>query len=133
MKLAHHLCHRLFIASLVQPLAPFTNVPQNIPLRPNKFQTFDSAYCEELRREEDDIGVVIAASPMVGPSRQCIWLSLGFPWSVMKEEVELREVEQPLGLSSIELFFCHKVLEVFVVCPYLKLVFGAFDEVPPLL
>ena len=68
-------------------------VSQNISLRPNKFQTFDSAYCEELRREEDDIGVVIAASPMVGPSRQCIWLAYEFSWSVMKEEVKPQEVE----------------------------------------
>ena len=84
----HHLRHGLFIASLVQPLTPFTNVSQNIPLGSNEFQTFNSMYCEELRREEDNIGVVITASPMVSPSRQCTWLSHGFPWSVIKEEVE---------------------------------------------
>src|SRR6266540_3193960 len=103
-KLTHCLHHRLFITSLVQLLASFTNVPQNIPLRPDKFQTFNSAYCEELQREEDDIGVVIAASPMVGPLRQHVWLSHGFSWSVMKEEVKSQEIERPLGLPLIELF-----------------------------
>src|SRR6266508_2293117 len=109
------------------------NVPQHIPLRSNKFQTFNSVYCKELQREEDNIGVVVTASPIVGPLRQCIWLAHGFPWSVVKEEVKLQEVERPLGLSSIELFCCHEILKVFVVCPYLKLVFSAFNEVPPLL
>src|SRR6266511_1827954 len=107
-KFTHHLRHGLFIASLVQLLAPFTNFSQNIPLGPNEFQTFNSAYCEELRREEDNIGVVITASPIVSSLRQCGWLSHEFPWSVIKEEVKLQEVEQPLGLSSIELFCCHK-------------------------
>src|SRR6266511_725890 len=128
LKFMHRLRHGLFITSLVQLLTPFMNVSQNIPLGPNKFQTFNSAYCKELRREEDNIGVVVTASSMVGPLRQHVWLAHGFPWSVMKEEVELQEVEQPPGLSSIELFCCHKVLEVFVVHPYLELVFGAFDE-----
>ena len=51
----------------------------------------------------------------------------------MKKEVEMREVERPPGLSSIELFCCHEVLEVLVVCPQLELVFNAFNEVSPLL
>src|SRR6266540_6163012 len=95
-KFTHRLRHRLFITSLVQPLTPFMNVSQNIPLRPDKFQTFNSTYCEELQREENNVGVVITASPMVGPLRQRIWLFHGFPWSVMKEEVKSQEVEQPL-------------------------------------
>ncbi len=45
----------------------------------------------------------------------------------------MREVERPPGLSSIELFCCHEVLEVLVVCPQLELVFNAFNEVSPLL
>ena len=48
LKFTHHLHHGLFIASLVQLLAPFTNFSQNIPLGPNEFQTFNSVYCEEL-------------------------------------------------------------------------------------
>src|SRR6266511_6075102 len=80
-----------------------------------------------LCTKEDNVGVVIAASPMVGPLRQCIWLFHGFPWSVRKEEVKLQEIERPPGLSSIELFCCHEVLKVFVVHPYLELVFGTFN------
>ena len=40
------------------------NVSQNITLRSDEFQTFNSAYCEELQREEDKVGVVVTASPM---------------------------------------------------------------------
>jgi len=51
----------------------------------------------------------------------------------VEQEVELGEVEGPLGLSPVELFSHHEILEVFVVHLNFALVFGAFNEVPPFL
>jgi len=51
----------------------------------------------------------------------------------MKCEVEAGEVERPLGLPPVQLLGHHEVLQVFVVCPDLTLMFRALDEVLPLL
>jgi len=48
-------------------------------------------------------------------------------------EVEMGEVERPPGLPPIQLFGCHEVLQVLVICPDLALVLRTFDEVLPLL
>ena len=50
-----------------------------------------------------------------------------------EREVKSGEVEGPVRLSPVELFGRHEVLKVLVVRSYLTGVFGAFNEVPPLL
>ena len=52
---------------------------------------------------------------------------------MVKHEVEAGEVEGPTGLSLVELFGHHEILQAFVISPYLEQVFCTFNEMSPLL
>jgi hypothetical protein len=52
---------------------------------------------------------------------------------MVEHKVETGEIQRPPGLPTVELLGRHEILEVFVVGPYLYLVFRAFHEMPPFL
>ena len=52
---------------------------------------------------------------------------------MVKCEIEVGKVEGSMGLSPVELFGRHEVLQVFVISPYLEWVFCIFNEMSPLL
>jgi len=114
-------------------LDSLADISQQLLFRSCKLQTFQSVYCKELGGEEHYVGVVIGTSSMVCPVREHVRFIHQLHGSVTEREVGLGEVEGPVHLSSVELFGCREILEVLVVHPYLAGVFGAFNEVPPLL
>ena len=50
---------------------------------------------------------------------------------MMQGEIEPGQIERPLGLPLVEPLGGLEILEVFVICPYLKLQLGPFEEVLP--
>ena len=52
---------------------------------------------------------------------------------MMQVEVKSRQVQGPARLPTIQFLSGHKILQVLVVCPDLKLVARAFKEMPPFL
>ena len=70
---------------------------------------------------------------MVRPVRKGVWFTHRPSRFVVEREVKAGEVERPSGLPPVQLLGCHEILQVFVICPDLALVFCAFDEVSPLL
>ena len=65
--------------------------------------------------------------------RDSVGLSHRFPWFMVEQEIEAREVEGPAGLSAVQLFGGHEVFQVLVIGPDLTLMFRTFDEVSPFL
>ncbi|KAG5336701.1 hypothetical protein C0989_012070 [Termitomyces sp. Mn162] len=70
---------------------------------------------------------------MVHSSGQGIWFLHAPARLVVQREVKVGEVEEPPGLSVLELLSCLEVFKVLVICPDLELVLCTFQEVPPLL
>ena len=54
-------------------------------------------------------------------------------WAVVEREVKLGKVQRPPSLLSVQLLGGMEVLKVLVVHPNLKLAWGAFEVVLPLL
>jgi len=65
-------------------------------------------------------------------------MSLNWPKSlygvtaVMKQEVELSQMQGPASLTTVKFLGCYEILEVFVVSPDLYQMGCSFEEVPPL-
>ena len=137
---AHRASRRLaqFLRSLsngllLRVLNTLADISQYVLFRSNELQPFHCTYCKEFRTEEHYVGVVISASSMVCPARQCVWFTHRLSRPVRECEVKAREIEGPACLAPVQLLCHHEVLQVLVVCQYLTWVFGAFDKVPPLL
>jgi hypothetical protein len=111
----------------------FTDITEEGLFISSHHYPFESTDSKESRSQESDIIIVSGSSSMVRPSRECIRLPHIAARTVMHDEVEAGKEEGPPGLSAVELFCGHEVLQVFVICPDLASVLCSFDEVSPLL
>src|ERR1700727_199865 len=51
---------------------------------------------------------------------------------MVESEVKSGQEQRPSSLSSVQFLGCHKVLQIFVVCPYLEGVLSPFQIMSPL-
>ena len=70
---------------------------------------------------------------MVHTVGQGIGLAHGAAWAMVEHEVKLGKVQRPQSLPLVQFLGCTEVLKVLVVFPNLKLAWGTFKVVWPLL
>ena len=71
---------------------------------------------EEFIREQGDCFIVcVRCGDMIWPARQGVRSTEVFAWNVFECEVELRQIKQPSGLSTIQIVGLSEVSQVFVV------------------
>ena len=87
---------------------------------------------EERRgKESNSIVVIVRLGKEVRTAREGIGASEEFSWDVDHFQVEVCEVDEPAGLSSIEVLGGTEVGEVFMVGEDLDGEGGAVEVVPP--
>ena len=70
--------------------------------------------------------------PVVSPT-QSICLFHFTSQDIFQFEIKPREIESLSSLSAIEVLACHKVFQVFVICPYFKFYPCSLQEMSPCL
>ena len=87
---------------------------------------------EERRGEESNsIIVIIGLGEEVRTTREGIRAGEGFSWDMDHLQVKVREVDEPAGLSSVEVLGGTEVGEVFMVGEDLDWEGGSMEVVPP--
>ena len=87
---------------------------------------------EERRGEESNsIVVVIGLGKEVRTMREGIRASEEFSWDVDHFQVKVHEVDEPMGLSSVEVLGGTEVGEVFMVGEDLDWEGGCMEVMPP--
>ena len=91
----------------------------------------DNVDKERWRQESDSIIVIIGLGKEVRTTREGIRAGEEFSWDVDHFQVKVREVDEPAGLSSVEVLGGTEVGEVFVVGEDLNWERGSVEVVPP--
>ena len=87
---------------------------------------------EEGRGEEgDSVVVVVGVGKEVWATREGIWAGEEFSWDMDHFQVKVREIDEPAGLSSVEVLGGTEVGEVFVVGEDLDGEGGSMEVVSP--
>ena len=88
---------------------------------------------DEKRRgkESNSIVVIIGLGKEIRAARECIRAGKEFSWDVDHFQVKVREVDEPISLSSVEVLGGTEVGEVFMVGEDLDWEGGSVEVVPP--
>ena len=86
---------------------------------------------ERQSKEGDPIIVIIGVGEEVGVAREGVRAGKEFAWDVDHFQVKVREVDEPTGLSSVEVLGGTEVGEVLMVGEDLDWEGGPVKVVPP--
>ena len=110
-----------------------SDVLQHFHLHSGGYHSFKGADCKEAWGEHGHVCIISTSTSVVHVAGQGVGLAHRVAWVVVEHEVGSGKVQRPLSLLLVQLLGCTEVLEVLVVHPNLKLVWGTFKVVLPLL